>query len=84
VRQSIEVLLVGLGEGVKVLLRRLDLGMPHSLHDALQVRSTREQPGRMSMSEVVHAHSKVDAARLDLSRGAALLTWANGESVALL
>src|SRR4051794_28341967 len=63
--QSVEVLVVGLRQGVQVLLRRLDLGVSHALHDALEVGATGEQPARVRMPQVMDPQGEVDAARLD-------------------
>ena len=38
-RERVEILLVGLGQRVQVLLRRLDLRMPHAVHDPFEVCS---------------------------------------------
>jgi len=38
--ESVEVALVGVGEGVEVFLGGLDLGVAHAVHDGLEVGSS--------------------------------------------
>ena len=56
-----EVLGVGVGEGVEVLLGGGDLGMAHPVHHGFEVGSAGEQPGRMGMAEVVNTDLEVHA-----------------------
>jgi hypothetical protein len=48
--ECVVVLQVCIGEGVQVLLCVLDLMVTHAIHDAFQVRSAGEQPGRVRMA----------------------------------
>ena len=43
--ERVEVLLIRIGEGVQILLGGLDLRVAQAVHDALQVRTSGEQPG---------------------------------------
>lgn len=63
--EGVEVLAVGFGERVEVLLGGLDLGVPHPLHHGPQVGSFGEQPGGVCVAEVVHAQGEVDATGFD-------------------
>jgi hypothetical protein len=53
-----EVLLVGIREGVEVLLRGRDLGVAHPVHDGLEIGSACQQPGWVSIAQVVDADVK--------------------------
>ena len=56
-----EVLGVGVGKGVQVLLGGGYLRMTHAVHHALQVRAAGEEPGRMCVAQVVDPYVEVDA-----------------------
>ena len=56
-----EVLGVGVGEGVEVLLGGGDLGMTHAVHHRLEVGAAGEQPGGVGVAQVVDADVEVDA-----------------------
>jgi hypothetical protein len=60
-----EVLGVGVGEGVEVLLGGGDLGVAHAVHDGLEVGAAGEQPGGVGMAQVVNADVEVDSRRGD-------------------
>ena len=57
--------MVGVGEGVEVLLGGLDLGVAHAVHDGLEVGAAGEEPGGVGVAQVVDADVEVDAAGLD-------------------
>src|SRR5680860_1289081 len=61
--EGIEVLLVGIGEGVKVFLGGGDLGVAHAVHDGFEVGASGEQPGCVSVAQVVDADGEVDPRR---------------------
>jgi hypothetical protein len=54
-----EVLGVGVGKGVQVLLGGGDLCVTHPVHHRLEVGPSGEQPGRMSVAQVVDAYVEV-------------------------
>jgi hypothetical protein len=60
-----EVLLVGIREGVEVLLRGRALGVAHPVHDGLEIGSACQQPGWVGIAQVVDADVKVDPGRGD-------------------
>ena len=45
-----EGLVVGVGEGVQVLLGGHDLGVAHALHDGFQVGAAGEEPGGVGVA----------------------------------
>ena len=49
---------VGVGECVQVFLRRLDLGVTEAFHDGFEVGSASEEPGCVSVPQVVHSNRK--------------------------
>jgi hypothetical protein len=57
--------LVGVGEGVQVLLSGLDLGVAHPFHHGYEVGAAGEQPGGVGVAQVVDADGEVDPAGLD-------------------
>ena len=61
--QGVEVLGVGVGEGVEVLLGGGDLGVAHPVHDGLEVGAAGEEPGGVGVAEVVDADVEVDSPR---------------------
>ena len=63
--ERVEVLLVRVRQRVQVLLRGLDLRVPHPIHHALEVGSACEQPRGVRVSQVVHAYTEVDLRLLD-------------------
>jgi len=63
--QGVEVLDVGIGEGVEVLLGGGDLSMTHPVHHRLEVRAACEQPGGVGVAQVVNSDVEVDSRRLD-------------------
>ena len=63
--QGVEVLGVGVGQGVEVSLGGGDLGVAHPVHDGFEVGTAGEQPGGMSVAEVMDADVEVDSGDLD-------------------
>ena len=59
--EGVEVLGVGVGEGVEVFLGGGDLGVAHAVHDGFEVGSSGEEPGGVGVAEVVDADVEVDA-----------------------
>jgi len=60
-----EVLGLGIGEGVEVLLSGGDLGVPHPVHDGSEVGASGDQSGRVSVAHVVDPDVEVHARRGD-------------------
>ena len=56
--QGVEVLGVGVGEGVEVLLGGGDLGVAHAVHDGFEVAASCEEPGGVGVAEVADGASK--------------------------
>ncbi len=56
---------VGVTQGVEVLLGGLDLGVTHPLHDRGKVRAAGQKPGGVSVPQVVHPDREVDTRCLD-------------------
>ncbi len=52
--QCVEVFAVGFGQGMEVLLSRLDLGVAHTFHHASEVGAFGEQPGGVGVPHVMH------------------------------
>lgn len=67
--EGVEVLGVGVGEGVEVLLGGGDLGVAHPVHHGLEVGSAGEQSGGVGVTQVVDADLEVH------SRGGDDLGW---------
>jgi excisionase family DNA binding protein len=64
-RQGVEVLLIGVGQRVQILLSGLDLCVSHPVHHTLEVSAAREKPRSMSMAKIVHPDAEVDARCFD-------------------
>jgi hypothetical protein len=58
--EGVEVLGVGIGKGVEVLLSGGDLGVAHPVHHGLQVGPAGEPPGGVGVAEVVDPDLQVD------------------------
>ena len=52
--QRLKRQLLGIGQGVQVLLGGLDLAVPEAVHDGLEVGAAGEQPGCVGVAQVVH------------------------------
>ena len=63
--QGVEVLGVGVGEGVEVFLGGGDLGVAHPVHHGSEVGAAGEEPGGVGVAEVVDADVEVDAGGFD-------------------
>ena len=48
--EGVEVFLVGIGQGMQVFLRGGDLGVPHPVHDGLEVGAAGEEPGGVGVA----------------------------------
>src|SRR4051794_31749792 len=59
--EGFEVLLVGVGQGMEIFLRRGDLRMTHPIHHVLQICPASEEPRGVGVAEVVDADVEVDA-----------------------
>jgi len=60
-----EVLVVGIGQWVEVLLGGGDLSVTHTVHDGPEVGTAGEQPGGVRVPEVVDAYVEVDPGCFD-------------------
>ena len=63
--EGVEVLGVGVGEGVEVFLGGGDLRVAHPVHHGLEVGPAGEEPGGVGVAEVVDADVEVDAGGFD-------------------
>src|SRR5680860_1260345 len=63
--ECVEVLLVGVGQSMEVLLGGGDLGMTHTVHHGLEVGPSGEQPGGVSVAQVVDPYVEVHPRRGD-------------------
>ena len=59
--EGVEVLGVGVGEGVEIFLGGGDLGVAHAVHDGFEVGAACEEPGGVGVAEVVDADGEVDS-----------------------
>jgi hypothetical protein len=58
--EGVKVALVCIRQCVEVFLSRLDLGVPHAVHDGLEIGAASQQPGGVGVAEVVDAEVEVE------------------------